>query len=452
MNIVIVGAGEIGRYLASLLSKEQHNVVLVDKNAKILEEASFSMDVATRQGSGTDWQLLDELLEKSPDLILALTNNDEANLVCCTLAKQLGYPRAVARVRDNRYFNRARLDFARLFNIDSFVGPELLVAHDILKYMISPGSLSVEHFAHGAVQMRTFVVPAKWRKGHIPLSQLQLPAGMVIGLLARLSPDPEQEMMTIFPHGEDCILPGDEITCIGETEVVARAHHFFGLPERAVHSVAIVGGGRTAVSLARLLEQRNVHVRIIEKDYEVCCRLAEQLPKCVILHHDAADYEFLKGEKIGEAEALVTCTGNDEVNVMVGFLGKQAGCQDIVVMLSNRRYFPFVSQLGLHYTVSPRLSAANHILSQVVSGRVTSLVSLYENQAEIMEINVSMTSPVAGISLSALGPLLPKDMLICMIQNRGRILIAHGARVISPGDTVIVITHPRHVQDLKKMF
>ncbi len=449
MNIVIIGAGEIGRYIASILSKEQHNIILVDKNAKILEEAAFNTDVATRQGSGTDWQLLDDLLEKSPDLLLALTNNDEANLVSCSIAKQLGYPRAVARVRDSRYFNRARLDFARLFNVDAFIGPELLVAHDILKYMMSPGSLSVEHFAHGAVQMRTFAVPPKWRKSTTPLKKLQLPSGMMIGLIAR---QVDEEQKIIFPHGEDCIEPGDEITCIGETELVAKAHHLFGLADKTIHSVTIVGGGRTAVSLAALLEQRKVSVRIIEKDYEMCCRLAEKLPHCTILHHDAADYEFLQGEGVGSSDVLVVCTGSDEVNVMVGFLGKQAGCQDVVVMLSNRRYFPLVSQIGMKFTVSPRLSAASHILSQVVSGKVSSLVSLYENQAEIMEIAVSMESPIVGIPLSELGPRLPQDMLICMIQNRGRILIGEGSRVISPGDTVIVITHPRHIQEIKKMF
>ena len=185
MNIVIVGAGDIGRYIAAMLSKEKHNVILVDKNSKILEEVAFSLDVATRHGSGTDWQLLDDLMELSPHLLIALTNNDEANLVTCSIAKNLGYPRTVARVRDNKYLNRTRLDFGRIFDIDYFLGPELLVANDILKYLISPGSIMVENFAHGAVQMRTFAVPAKWRKYDRPLSKLHLPPGMMVGLIRR---------------------------------------------------------------------------------------------------------------------------------------------------------------------------------------------------------------------------------------------------------------------------
>lgn len=455
MTIVIVGAGDVGRYIAAMLSREQHSIILIDKNPKVLELAAVNLDIATRVGSGTDWQLLDDLMELSPQILIALTNDDETNLVSCSIAKHLGYPHTVARVKDNRYLNRTRLDFARIFDVDYFIGPELLVAHDILKYMMSPGSLAVENFSHGAVQMRTFSVPSKWRKFDQPLSHLNLPQGMMVGLIRREITTPSggvEKREVIFPHGNDYILPGDEVTFIGETEVIGEAHKFFGIHQKSVHSVVIVGGSLTAINLAKLLENRNIDVRIIEKNYETCCNLADQLPKCNIINHDATDVEFLQSEKIGRTDVLVGCTSNDEVNLLVGLLAKQVGCQDVVVMLSNTSYTPIVSQLGLNHAFSPRVSAANHILSQILSGKVTSLVSLYDNQAEIMEINVSVDSKVVGIPLSELGPLLPKDFLIAMIQNRGRVMIAHGNRIVSPGDTVIVISSPRHVQELEKIF
>lgn len=457
INIVIVGAGDIGRYIASMLSKEQHNIILIDKDGKKLEEAAMNMDVGIKQGSGTDWQLLDDLLELSPELFIALTNDDETNLVACSMAKHLGYPRTIARVRDNRYLNRTRLDFARIFDVDYFIGPELLVANDILKYMISPGSLMVESFAHGAVQLRTIAVPSKWRKYDKPLSQLNLPPGLMVGLIRRDIDSKHGSMpalakQVIFPHGNDSILPGDEVTFIGETDLISEIHHFFGIPQKAAQSVCIVGGSITAVNLAKLLEHRNIDVCIIDKSFDKCAALAEQLPHCTIMHHDATDFEFLKSEKIGRWDVFATCTSHDEVNLLAGLLGKEAGCEDVIVMLSNTSYVPLVGQLGLNHTVSPRISAANHILSQILSGRVTSLVSVYDNEAEIIEINVSAYSKVVGIPLAELGPLLPKDFLIAMIQNRGRIMIANGNRIISPGDTVIVITHPKHVQELEKIF
>lgn len=453
MTIVIVGAGDLGRYIAALLSKEQHNIILIDMNSKVLESASLNLDIAVRQGSGTDWQLLDDLMELSPGLLIALTNDDEANLVSCSIAKHLGYPRTVARVRDNRYLNRTRLDFARIFDIDYFLGPELLVAHDILKYMLSQGSLNVENFSHGAVQMRTFSIPSKWRKFDQPLSHLNLPQGLMVGLIYRDTGLGGLESKgVLFPHGSDYILPGDEVTLIGETESIEEAHKFFGITQKSIRSVVLVGGSLIALNLAEQLQQRDIEVRIIEKDYDRCVFLADHLPNCTIINQDATDLEFLLSEKIGRADVLAACTRRDELNLFVSVLAKQLGCQNVVAVLSNTSNASLVSQLGINYTVSPRISAASHILSQILSGKVSTLVSLYENKAEIMEINVSSDSKLVGIPLSELGPLLPKDFLIAMIQNRGRLMVAHGNRIISPGDTVIVITSPRHAQELERIF
>lgn len=457
MTIVIVGAGDVGRYIAAMLSKEQHNIILIDNNPKKLEIVSFTMDVATRKGSGTNWQLLDDLLELSPNLLIALTGDDETNMVSCSIAKNLGYPRTIARVRDNRFLNRTRLDFGQIFDVDYFIGPELLVANDIVKYMISPGSLNIENFAHGAVQLRTLAIPKTWRKKDVPLKSLDIPEGMVVSLIKRergskVIGEGEVERKIIFPHGNDHIYPGDEVTVIGETDVVAEVHHYFGISQKAIESAVIVGGSLTGINLAKLLNRRGIAVRIIEKEYDKCCTLAEELPNTTIIHHDATDFDFLQAEKIGHAQVLIACTRDDETNVLSALLGKEAGCDEAVVMVTNVSYIPLLGRLGINHAVSPRISTAGHILSQLLLGTVTSLVSLYENQAEVMEVNVSPDSKVVGIPLSELGPLLPKDFLIAMIQNRGRIMIARGDRVISPGDTVIVITSPQHAQDLEKIF
>lgn len=457
LNIVIIGAGSVGLYIAGMLSRDQHNVILIDKNRKKLEEASWNLDVATRPGIGTDWKLLDDLLELSPNVLLALTDDDEVNLTACTIAKHLGYPRTIARISDERYLNRSRLDFGRLFDVDYFISPELLVANDIVKYMLSSGALAVEHFAHGAVQLRTVTVPARWRRFDKPLKDLALPQGLIVGLIAREQENKKNSIgsglrQVIFPHGEDTIRPGDEVTFIGESSAISNVQPLLGLEPYPVHSVVIAGGSLTAVHLARLLKQRDIDVRIIEKDYNRCTELAELLPTTTIVNHDAADFDFMRAEKVGDADIIVGCTRSDELNIMVAMLGKEAGCKDAMVMLSNMSYASVVNRLGISHTVSPRLSAANHVLSQILSGTVTSLVSLYENQAEIMEVNVSLDSKLVGIPLSELGPLLPKDFLIAMIQNRGRIMVANGNRIISPGDTVIVITSPKHVHELEKIF
>lgn len=445
-TIVIVGAGDIGRYIASILSKEQHNIILIDQDRKKLEEASQTMDVAIKHGLATDWQLLEDLLELSPDLFIALTQDDETNLATCSIAKQLGYPRTIARVSDNRYLNRTRLDFAHIFNVDHFIGPELLVANEIYKYMQSPGSIAIENFAHGAVQLRTLAVPLKWKKYDVPLRHLDLPPDVMIGLILR------NGKKVIFPHGDDVIMPGDEVTFIGQSEAICNVHEFLGLKQKTIRSAVIVGGTLTGINLAKLLQTRNVDVRIIEKDYDVCCRLAEELSLCTIINHDATDYEFLLSEKVSLADIYITCTRHDELNIMTALLGKEAGCQEAVTVITNPSYSPMVYRMGINHHVSPRICVADHIMSHIFAGTVTSLVSLHENQAEVMEISVSQGAKVVGIPISELGPLLPQDVLIAMIQNRGRIMVANGDRIISPGDTVIVIANPKHVHEFEKIF
>lgn len=451
LNVVVVGAGEVGCHIASVLSAQDHNVILIDTQGKKLEHAAATIDVAFREGSGTDWQLLDDLLEFSPHFLLAMTSDDHTNLVACSIAKQLGYPRTIARVKDNRYLNRTRLDFARLFHVDHFMGPELIVANDILKYMLSPGSLAIEMFAHGAIQLRTISIPDSWPNAHVPLRDLRFPEGLMIGLIRRQLHS-DQDPLTLFPHGYDLILPGDEVTLIGETDALKTGAEYFGAMHKIIDNVVIVGGSLTSLNLAKLLEHRGINIRIIEKDYERCCWLADLLPKCTIIHRDATDLEFLRSEKIGHADLLIVCTSNDELNLMIGLLGKEVGCKDTIALLTNATYGSMFTQLGINFTASPRLSAANHIVSLMLSGSVSSLVSLYENAAEIMEINVSPNSPIIGMPLSELGPLLPTDFLIAAIQNRGHVMIANGNRMISPGDTVIVLTHPKHVKQLEKLF
>ncbi|MEM1283025.1 MAG: Trk system potassium transporter TrkA [Chlamydiota bacterium] len=457
MNIVIIGAGELGRYIATLLSKEEHNIILIDKDPAKIESVGQTIDVAVRCGCGTDWQLLDELFELSPDLVIAVTDDDETNLVACSIAKNLGYPHTIARIHNDIYLNRTRLDFGRIFDVDYFIGPELLVANEILKYLMTPGSLMVENFAHGAVQLRTLEVPEKWRKSHLTLSKLQLPSGIMIGLIERETKEkhggiPTGKREVIFPHGDDVLYPKDEVTFIGERNAISEIHQYFGASYKPIRSVVVLGGTSTAVNLAKLLETRNVSVTIIEKDYDVCCYLSDKLPHCIVVNHDGTDIEFLRSEKVGMNDIFVGCTNSDETNMMSAILSKEVGCETAVVSLNNASYAPFAAQLGINHTVSPRICAANHILSQILSGTVRSLVSLYENKAEIIEINVSMESSIVGIPLSELGPLLPSDFLIAMIQNRGRIMIANGNRIISAGDTVIIITDPKHVNELEQIF
>src|SRR3989338_160005 len=200
MNIVIIGAGDIGAYTAALLSSEKHNVILVDRDRLQLEKMAHDLDIATVEGNGADWRLLEELKEHAPDLLLALTSHDETNLTIGSMAKHLGYPITVSRIRHEAYFNATRLDFGKLFHIDHFIGPELLIAQNLFKQIISPEPSSTDSFAHGSIQMHTLKIPDTWKKGDKKLYQLSFPSGVIVGLIRRQEGD---SFHYIFPHGDD---------------------------------------------------------------------------------------------------------------------------------------------------------------------------------------------------------------------------------------------------------
>lgn len=450
MNIVIIGAGEVGLYIATLLSKQKHNVILIDKNKNKLEEISWQMDVAIQQGSGTDWQLLDRLLELQPDLFLALTDQDEVNLAACSIAKHLGYSKTIARVKDNLFLNRTRLDFARIFNVDFLISPELLVAYDIYKYIVSPGSLAFESFAHGAVQMRTLQVPFTWNDKEKKLSELHLPKGIIVGLIYRRLPD--NQSILIFPHGSDYILPGDEVTLIGEPQQMSEIHRFFEIKAQKVDRVFIVGGSLVGVNLAKILQEHHIQVSLIDKNPHHCQELSKELVQCDIIQQDGTDLDFLLSISLQPSDYYIVCTPSDEVNILGALLAKEAGCKNIAIALSNNRFLPLMQHLGIVHVVSPKIAAANQIIALSTSKAITSLISLYENEAEILEITVSVNSQIIGIPLAEIGPRLPKDFLIVMIQNRGSISIAKGDSVICPGDVVIVICNPKYFQELGNIF
>lgn len=456
MNIVILGAGDIGAYLATVLSEEQHNVTLIDKNPRLLEKISQTTDIATLCGYGTRWKMLDSLIESEPDLFIAMTGDDETNLVTCAIAKNLGYPRTVARIKELGFLARSRLDFGRLFYVDHFIGAEILAANDILKSIINPEDLAIENFAHGSIQMRTIVVSEKWQQINIPLNSLSFPDEMIIGLIKRKKTDPKNpEKITeeiIFPHGTDHIRPGDEVTVLGETKFMQEIHNFFKIEQKKPKSVIIVGGTPVGVRLAHILELRNVHVKIIEQDENQCKEIADLLPKSTVINENGKNIPFLQSEQIQNVDALVACTNSDEENFLISTIAKYVGCKKAISLLSDINLVPILKSHDIQYSVSERVNIANRILAILHQEKIISIASLYDNRAKVLEIKVSEDCELIGIPLSELSSRLPKNLIISAIENRGRIMIGKGNRIISPGDTLIINTSPDLLPQLQNIF
>jgi len=448
MNIVILGAGALGAYVASILSNEENDVVIIDKDLKTLNKIS-NLDVATIHSTGSNWRLLDDLLENKPDFFIAMTGSDESNLVACNVAKNLGFPTTICRIKEIGYLFKERLDFGRLFFVDHFIAPEIIAANDVFKLLLTPKGEYIENFSHGSIQMRTIKLPENWVKTNVPIHSLGLPDEMIIGAIRR---EIEGEVKIIFPHGDDLLCLHDEITVFGDTTTMKDVPEYFGLPPIYLDSVVITGGSTIALHLAKILEKHDVSVKIIEKDDMRCKYLAEHLPKSVILNHDASEYSFLLSENVQESDVFISCTKEDETNIFLTSLGKKAGCKKIISAISNIHLKDMLEKIDIVPSISEKLSLANRVLSLIHKEKVISVKSLFEKDVRVVEMKVSEDSNLIGIPLKDLTGKIPNDLIIAVIENKGRVMIGKGNRVISANDTVIVVSSPKNIQELQNIF
>lgn len=446
MNIVILGAGEIiGSYLATMLAKENHNVTVIDRDKSQLEKIANMADVATMRSRGSRWETLAELVDSKPDLFIGMTGSDEINLVTCTIAKNLGYSQTIARVKDLGFLTRTKLDFSSLFAVDHFIGAELLTAQDILKSILHPSDLAIENFAHGLVQMRTITLSDDWAHQSKKIKNLKLPEEMNIALIIR-------EGKTIFPKGDDNLLPQDEITLIGETRVLEEIPKIFNIKEQKVRSVVIVGGTTIAMRLALALESRNIKVKIIEQDEKKCQELSEFLSNTRIINRDGTYLENMVQERVFDADYFIACTNDDKRNIVISLLAKYVECKKILCLISDMSLGPILNKEKILYTLSERVNITNRILSIIHAKKIISIASLVGSSAKVFEVKISPESKLLNIPFSELNGKLPPEMLIAAIEKQGKIIVGKGSTVLSPHDTMIVISKPEHLKELERLF
>ncbi len=445
MKIVILGAGIHGSFLAKTLAEEEHDVIVIDVDPKALERVSRVADVATRLGSGTDWKVLEELADLSPDLFIAMSSDDETNLVACTMAKNLGYPKTVARIRQNAFLDHSRLEFSRLFFVDHLLGTELTVAHELFKHIVTPQNQVIENFALGSVQLRTVVIPDNFKQAGVPLSDVKLNDHLLVGLIKR-------KELLIFPKGYDYLMPGDEATLIGDTHVMSSVTDFFGIPKTHISSVVIVGGSGTTIHLCKLLEEQHISIKIIEQDETRCEKLAKLFPKATILNHDGCDFAFLQEEQIEKADFFIASTQSHDTNILAAALAKEAGCNNVLALVSDESALPFLKKMGISNILSEKASLARQIHAIIENDAIISIASLYNSQAKIMEVKISPDSNLVGSPLSDLHANFPSDFLIAMIENRNGVMVPKGSSILTPGDTAIVICSPNSVSAMQKIL
>lgn len=440
-----MGAGTVGMSISRYLAREGHDVTIIDMKRQRLQVAEDELDVQTIQGNACDPAKLEELDIESIDVMLAVTERDETNLISCFAAKQMGARRVVARVRSQFFYHDSVVNFRSKFEIDLFISPEVDTAIELLNFVSMPSALSVVSLAQGRVQLRTIKVAEGSEFCGRELRDLTIPQGALIAGLRR------GEHVQIA-RGNTTIQPEDRVTVIGLPHVLDDITHRLSHEKVGgeISSVVVAGAGETGLFLARMLERRGHRVILIEADRERAEYVSSQVDKATVLNGDATEVNFLREELIGKSDYFIATTGDDENNIMSAMLAKELGVRRTACLIERPDYTRIVERMGVDIAISPRFVAANKVLAMVKRGRIRSVTLMDDGELEINEYVTLSSSRLVGEMLKDLD--MPEDTLIGAVVQGGKVHIPRGDFIIRPGDTVITIARPEAAEELDDAF
>lgn len=448
MKIIIVGAGQVGTYLASRLSGEGHEVTLIETSEERARTIDEAYDVRTLQGNGSSAHTLVEADVDQCRYFLAMTSDDKTNLIACSLAKALGAKNAIARIHDQTYRDSSIVNYQHHFGIDHLVHPEALCAVEIAKVIRHPGRVAVENIARGQVEVQQIRLTKKSAYLGHSLKELKLPAGVRLGYVQRGE--------SVDVATADTVLEEDDIvTLFGHPDSLFELRGRFDPGSKAESArVVIYGGDDTGIALVRLLKNRRFRIRLIDPDKARCRALAEKLPHVTVLHGDATSLRFLEEEQIGAADYFVACTKDDEDNVMTGLQASHLGVAHVAAVVHKPDYEQLLRNLrgkvGFELTVSPRLATANEVLRYVSTAPYLQVADLPGGVGKIVELTVSVNSEQAGRKMREI-PWGAGTVVVALLHK-------YSAKVPGPddtvlaGDRVVVITREANLSKLAAML
>ena len=444
MRIVIVGAGKLGYSIAELLANEEFDVVLVDQDETRLEAAKNTLDVLTVTANGASPITMNDPDIRSADILIAVTAGDEVNMVACILAKKHGITHTVARIRDMQFLSEAKEYLKENFDIDLMLNPELITAREVYRILMTPAALDVEDFASGKVRLFETKVTRHSPLANIPLKDLEMPKAILAGMIFR-------DHRMIIPHGDDCLLPHDNAYFIGDPKEIEKfSETFVQRDARKLEHVMIIGAGRTGRFLAKMLDDADVAVKIIDTNRERSRLAAEALENGLAICGDGTDIDLLMEEGVADADAVVCLTEDDKLNLMLALLAKHLGAKKTVVRVARGEYVDLMEKVGVDIVLPTRLLSASEVLAFARRGGVVSVSLLEGAKAEAVEVIVQEGAPVAGIPL--MDARLPRECLVCAYVRGDEAVIPNGASVLLPGDRTILFIQTRFAQKVMKYF
>jgi trk system potassium uptake protein TrkA len=443
MYIVVIGLGEVGRHLIRVLEPDGHDIVAIDSYADAVRYIEEHHDVMTLSGYGAGEEILARAGAGRADLVVAVTNNDEVNLIAALASKHAGAKRAIARVQRNDWAKTKQGVRKDLLGIDVAINPSVLVAQELVKVARSHGAVEVIDLAQDRIELVQVEMKSTSRFLHRPISSLPLPQHTLIAAIVRNGD-------LFVPGGADNLLPDDRVYLIGRPTDVLNAEDLF-TSKREAKRACIIGGGVTGEMVARLLaEEGDVEVLIIESSRERAEHLSGSLDGVTVLHGDGTDTRLLRDEEVGNYDLFAAVTADDELNLMAALLAQRLGSPRTAALVHRPDYMPIYRQLGVDVVVSPRSVASDHILRYCRQTELQSLTVLQNGQAEVLELMARKGSRAIGTPLSRLN--LPRGALIGAIVRPDGVIVPRGDDEVREDDTVVVLATSAARATVERLF
>lgn len=451
LKIIIVGCGKVGSTLVEQLAKEGHDITVVDKRADKLQELTAQYDVMGIEGNGASYSIQKEAGVDKADLMVAVTDSDELNLLCCTVAKRSGNCAAIARVRTPDYsreigYLREKLGLAMVIN------PELESASEAARILFLPTALEVDSFAHGQAELIKIKIPEGNVLDGMTLAELGKKISRDILICAA-----ERDGRVTIPRGSFSLKAGDLISFSATRSVAKQFLSDIGFRTDQVRSTMIIGGGKSAYYLAQQLLNVGIEVKIIEIDRARCEELSVLLPKAVIINGDGTDEGLLREEGIDRVDSVVALTGIDEENILLTLYVKRVSHAKLITKINRITFREVITDLDLGSVIYPKYITAEAIVRYVRgkknsmdNNNIESLYHIFDQRAEAIEFHIDGTSEVTGRPLMELP--LKDELLVSSIYRDGKVRIPSGQDVILPGDTVMIVTTHTGFNDIRDIL
>ena len=450
MNIIIVGCGKVGSTLTQQLSKEDNSICVIDQNSEVVHYLTSEYDVMGMVGNGSSYSVLAEAGIEEADLLIAVTESDELNLLCCVIARKAGKCQTIARVR-NPVYSEERKFLQQELGLSMIINPEFTAAVEISHLLCFPNALGIDTFSRGRAEMLRFRIPQGSILHDLALKDFSSTFHCDVLICAV-----DRDNQVYIPSGDFVLKSGDIISIISARQNAVEFFRKIRIKNTQVKNTMIIGGGKIAIYLTKILTKLGISVKIIEQDMKRCQFLSETLPNATIIHGDGSKENVLLEERIEQMDSFIAMTNFDEENILLSLFAKKKVKSKVVTKINRLQLNEVIHNLDLDSVVYPKHLTAQRILQYVratknsIGSNVQTLYRMYDDRVEALEFNIHENPKLTSIPLAKLN--LKSDLLICCITRDDKVIIPGGQDKILPGDTVIVVTTRLGLQDAQDII